>query len=252
MKKIILFLTLVFAFTLSVVASDNIIEKVTLKDIKLTNYEVAPYEGTLEIDYELVPNDVLDKNINWTISGLQKGVVVTFKSGEKTETAVGTMVLEVKNSNEKESTFRVTAKSGKITKTVTVKIENKETTETRYKQEVVKQIETLINEVKNIDDKNVESIEKAVNKIDVMLKNEEVRKSVKKELLDDFNEIKDKLNAFKKESKRDYTKFGLILVLMAAFLFGLYMLFKDNKPKKEVAKPTINKIEPKKTTKKKK
>ena len=80
------------------------------------------------------------------------------------------MVLEVKNSNEKESTFRVTAKSGKITKTVTVKIENKETTETRYKQEVVKQIETLINEVKNIDDKNVESIEKAVNKIDVMLK----------------------------------------------------------------------------------
>ena len=41
-------------------------------------------------------------------------------------------------------------------------------------------------------------------------------------------------------------------MLMAAFLFGLYMLFKDNKPKKEVAKPTINKIEPKKTTKKKK
>ena len=71
-EKIILFLTLVFAFTLSVVASDNIIEKVTLKDIKLTNYEVAPYEGTLEIDYELVPNDVLDKNINWTISDFKR------------------------------------------------------------------------------------------------------------------------------------------------------------------------------------
>lgn len=232
MKKIILFLTLVFVFTLSVMASDNIIEKVTLKNIKLTNYELAPYEGTLEIDYELVPNDIADKNINWTISGLQKGVVATFRFGEKTKTAVGTMILEVKNSNEKESTFRVTAKSGTLTKTVTVKIENQQMTETRYKEEVVKQIEALIDEVKKVDDKNVESVEKSINKIDIMLKNEEVRKSVKKELLDDLNEIKDKLNAFKNEDKKDYTKIGVISALVVAFLFGLYMIFKGNKPKK--------------------
>lgn len=232
MKKIILFITLVFAFTISSLAADNINEKVTLKDIKLTNYELAPFEGNFEINYELIPNDVEKKDINWTISGVQKGVVVTFKSGEKTDKAVGTMILEVKNSNETDSTFRVTAKSGSISKTVTVKIENKLMTETRYKEEVVKQIESLISEVKKIDDKNVEEVEKAINKIDVMLKNEEVRKSVKQNLLDDFNEIKAKLEAFKNETKRDYTKIGIISALVLAFLFGLYMIFKGNNPKK--------------------
>lgn len=232
MKKIILFITLVFAFTISSLAADNINEKVTLKDIKLTNYELAPFEGNFEINYELIPNDVEKKDINWTISGVQKGVVVTFKSGEKTDKAVGTMILEVKNSNETDSTFRVTAKSGSISKTVTVKIENKLMTETRYKEEVVKQIESLISEVKKIDDKNVEEVEKAINKIDVMLKNDEVRKSVKQNLLDDFNEMKAKLETFKNETKRDYTKIGIISALVIAFLFGLYMIFKGNNPKK--------------------
>ncbi len=240
MKKIILFLTLVFAFTMSALASDNINEKVTLKDIKLTNYELAPFEGNLEIDYELVPNDVEVKDISWTISGVQKGVVATLKSGDKTNKSVGTIVLEVKNSNELESTFRVTAKSGTITKTVTVKIENKTMTETRYKEEVVREIESLIGEVKKIDEKNVEAIEKAINKIDIMLKNEEVRKSVKQNLLDDFNEAKTKLETFKSETKRDYTKIGIISALVLAFLFGLYMIFKTEKPKKVTNKKKKN------------
>lgn len=236
MKKIILFITLIFTFTLSVLGADNIIERVTLKDIKLSNYELAPYEGTLEIDYELVPNDVEEKTINWSISDLKNGVTVNLKSGNKTENSVGTLVLEVKNSNNTNSTFRVTAKSGNVSKTVTVKIETQKETETRYKEEVVKEIETLINDIKKIDDDNIDSVEKAINKIEVMLKNEEVKNSVKENLLDEFEIIKENLNKFKTEQKKDYTKIGVISVLILAFFFGLYMIFKETKPKKEVKK----------------
>lgn len=241
MKKIILLLTIVFVSALSVMAADNITEKITLKDIKLSNYELAPYEGVIEIDYELVPNDVESKGITWTISGVQKGVVVDFKDGATTNKAVGIMTLEVKNSNETDSNFRITAKSGKITKTVTVKVENQKATETRYKEEVVKEIEALIDEVKKIDEKNVDAVEKAINKIEVMLKNEEVKNSVKPEMMESFNQIKEKLETFKSEEKRDYTKVGIISALAIAFLFGLYMIFKSNTPKKDVTKPNTKK-----------
>lgn len=246
MKKIITLITMIFLLALPVLAADNNNDKVTLKDIKLSNYELAPFEGVLEIDYELVPNDVEDKNITWTISGVQKGVVVEFKEGNKTNKAVGTIVLEVKNSNSQESSFKIIASSGKIVKNVSVKIEDKETTETRYKVEVVKQIESLIKEAKKIDKDNVTEIEKAINKIEVMLKNEEVKNSVNKDLLEDFNDIKDKLDSYKEDGEKDYSRIIVIAILVIAFLFGIYMIFKGNSPKKEEVKVSIKKEEPKK------
>jgi len=250
MKKIVFGLIALFVLTVSVLAADNTVEKIVLKDIKITNYELAPFDGTLEINYELVPNDVENKEVVWSISGLQKGVTAEFVGDYKTNKAVGTIVLKIKNGNETSSTLKLNAKSGSISKLVSVQIENQIATEERYKSEVVKEIEALIKEAKEIDSKNEKAIEKAINKIDVMLKNEEVRKSVKKELIDDFNVIKANYEAYKNEDKTDYTKIAIISGLALAFLFGLYMIFKSNKkvePKKaEVKKVEVKKVEPKK------
>ena len=88
MKKLILGFVALFAFGLSVLAADNDNEIIELKEIKISNYEVAPFDGKLEINYELVPNDVENKNIVWTISGLKQGLIVEFEGESKTNEAV--------------------------------------------------------------------------------------------------------------------------------------------------------------------
>lgn len=259
MKKIIIALFLIFVSTLTVFGADNLDEEVVLKEIKITNFELAPFEGDLEVDYELVPNDVENKEIVWSISGLQTGVTAEIVDSYKTDKAVGTITLKVKNENDKTSSFNLNAKSGNITKSVKVEIETQELTEERYKKEVVENIEKLIEEVKDIDSKNEKEIEKAINKIEIMLKNEEVKSSVKESLLEDFDGIKKDFEAYKNEEENDTTKIIVIAALVLAFLFGLYMIFKDNskttskktKAKEEKKAPVKEaKIEPKKLDKK--
>ena len=259
MKKIIFGLIALFILNLSVLAADNSNEKIILKEIKVTNFELAPFDGTLEVDYELIPNDVENKEVVWSISGLQSGVTAEIEGDYKTNKAVGTIVLIIKNNNETMSSLKLTAKSGNVSKIVTVQIENQTKTEERYKLEVVKEIESLIKEAKEIDTKNEKAIEKAINKIETMLKNEEVKKSVKENLLEDFDEIKANYEEYKNEDKTDYSKIAIISGLVLAFLFGLYMIFKSNnkvEPKKtevkkvESKKVETKKVEPKKSTKK--
>ncbi len=263
MKKIFLTLVILFASTITVLAADNIDNKAVLTDIKITNFELAPFDGELEINYELVPNDVDNKEVTWSISGLQTGVTAEIDGSYKTNKAVGTIVLKIKNANDKASTLKLNAKSGNISKTVNVEIENQTTTEDRYKKEVVTEIEKLIVDIKNIDAKNEKAVEKAIDKIETMLKNEEVKKSVKASLLEDFDEVKNKFEAYKNEEDNGNAKIVVIAALAVAFLFGLYMIFKDNKPKakkeikkvepkKEIKKEELKKVEPKKVSNKKK
>ncbi|MDD4832030.1 MAG: hypothetical protein PHR09_04190 [Bacilli bacterium] len=252
MKKLILGFVALFAFGLSVLAADNDNELIELKEIKISNYEVAPFDGKLEINYELVPNDVENKNIVWTISGLKQGLIVEFEGESKTNKAVGTIVLIVKNDNEDISTVKLNAKSGDISKSVSIKVENETTTEDRYKKDVVEDIEKLIEDAKNIDEKNEEAIEKAIKNIDIMLKNEDVKNAVDKDLLEDYDGIKEKFDTYKEEDNKDYAKTVIIVGLVLAFLFGIYMIFKDNnKPVKKEVKKEVKKQDTKPKSKKK-
>lgn len=252
MKKLIIGFVALFAFGMSALAADNENEKIELKEIKISNYEVAPFDGKLEINYELVPNDVENKNIVWTISGLKDGLIVEFEGESKTNEAVGTIVLIVKNDNEDISTVKLNAKSGNVSKSVSIKVENETTTEDRYKKEVVEEIEKLIEDAKTIDEKNEEAIEKAIKNIDVMLKNEAVKETVDKDLLEDFDGIKEKFETYNKEDNKDYAKTVIILGLVLAFIFGIYMIFKDNnKPVKKEVKKDVKKDVKKQDTKSK-
>lgn len=239
MKKIFVALFLIFASTMTVFGADNVDGKVILKEIKITNFELAPFEGELEVNYELVPNDVENTEIVWSISGLQTKISAEIVDSYKTNKAVGTIVIKVKNESDATSSFKLNAKSGNISKSVNIEIETEKLTEERYKKEVVENIKTLIEETKNIDSKNEKEIEKAINKIEIMLKNEEVKKSLDSKYLEDFDQIKKDFDSYKNEEESDTTKIVVIVALALAFLFGLYMIFKDNSKtpaKKKVTK----------------
>jgi ElaB/YqjD/DUF883 family membrane-anchored ribosome-binding protein len=226
MKKFLLGLVIMFISIASVNAASSGSEPIVLEDIEIKNYEVASFEEVLEVEYKLIPSDVENKTITWSISGLVKGVTATFVDGNKTNEASGKISIEFKNTTEESKTVKLTAKSGSVTKTVEVKIEVEEDTDNRELLEAKEEVESLINDLpESIDSSNYDSTVALIEDIESILDSkEEVKDLLDAELLNKYDEVVAEVNSYVEEN--NFGTIVIIVILALSFLLGLFMIFK--------------------------
>lgn len=225
MKKILLGLFVMFTFIASVSAASGD-SYIPLEGIELKNYETAPYNGVLEVEYKLVPVDANNKTVTWSISNLKNGVTATFTNGNKTSNGNGKISIQFKNETEEVVTVKLTAKAGNITKTVDVKVENEKATNERETTEAVNKIEKLIEDLpKSIDSKNYDSVGEILEEIkDLIESKEDLEELIDSELLSKYNNMISEYESY--EGENNTGTIIIIIVLGLSFLLGLFLIFK--------------------------
>lgn len=223
MKKILVVLIALLS-TISVQAS-SFNPNVLLEDIELKNYSIAAYEGVLEIEYKLVPLDADDKNVTWSISGVKDGVSAIFKDGNVTKTSSGKMKLELKNTTNEVVTLVLNVKSGKISKSVEIKLENKNTTEDRVREESIEKVEELITNLPTkVTKDNYEEVRDSIMEIKRLLEENDIEDEIESSSLDKYEIVNEELTNFERNGNTGTIIIVVILVL--SFVLGLYLIFK--------------------------
>ncbi len=225
MKKFLLGLFVMFTFIASVSAASGG-SYIYLEGIELKNYETAPYNGVLEVEYKLVPVDANNKTVTWSVSNLKQGVTATFTNGNKTSNGNGKISIQFKNETEEVVTVKLTAKAGNITKTVDVKVENEKATNERETTEAVNKIEKLIEDLpKSIDSKNYDSVGEILEEIkDLIESKEDLEELIDSELLSKYNNMISEYESY--EGENNTGTIIIIIVLGLSFLLGLFLIFK--------------------------
>lgn len=221
MKKILLSLLVLFACVSVNAASGNTVSNIKIENVDIVVKENVGYNEKITVNYSINPQDAKNLNLVWEVTGTKKGVTVEFENNKSTTEAVGSVVIKVENTLDKDVTLTLRAKqNGKVVGKTNFKVETKEKTIER----VVNEINELVSKLDDkIDKENYDENSYYIKEINKIVEsNEGILDSVEENVVEKYEAVKTMVNEFDVTGNKTFV---LIMSIILIIIFSILIIW---------------------------